>query len=673
MAVVKQDCDSFDIMPFETAKREGKRVLLSTKIDRFIASFSGGKDSQVVLDLCTRAIPPTDFEVIYSDTGYELPSSLELYEEVQRYYQERFPSLKFHIARNHESVLNYWDKIGTPSDTHRWCCSIMKTAPLYRMLKVEGNKQARVLTFDGVRAEESTRRSGYSRIGKGVKHSTVINASPILFWNSVEIFLYLFRFDLPINLAYRQGMTRVGCLICPFSSEWNDMISSVKYRDKLQPFLYRIESIVKKSGVSDIKEYIEAGNWKRRAGGREMKSDTALVIRSTKPHLVVGVKKNKKNILTWIPAVGQVVGNASRGETFYKGKTYSYSIKSENEGCEITFYNTASEPLLQGLIKRALYKATFCINCEACEVECPTGALKIIPEAIIDRNKCIHCHRCLNFHELGCIVAHSLKITEQNPSKMKLIGYNNFGLNESWLDFFFKNSDTYFSNTDHGLNVKEQLPAFVKWMVHAGILTDTKSKKLSELGELLKHVYEDNPRLVWEVIWINLAYNSPIVQWYTSSMSFNTDFTESEVRELVKNDFPEASATTVKNVVYALFRTLKESPIGDELKQLESVEKLSFKREAYEELSREAIAYSVYKYADVKGIKNLRVQDLYSQMSTDGIVPQFGLPKDLFLKALRSLSSDNNRVLVAELNMGLDHITLRDDLTCEKALTILSV
>lgn len=138
MAVVKQDCDSFDIMPLETAKGEGKQVLLSTKIDRFIASFSGGKDSQVVLDLCTRAIPPTDFEVIYSDTGYELPSSLQLYDEVRQYYQERFPSLSFHVARNHESVLNYWDKIGTPSDTHRWCCSIMKTAPLYRMLKIGG-------------------------------------------------------------------------------------------------------------------------------------------------------------------------------------------------------------------------------------------------------------------------------------------------------------------------------------------------------------------------------------------------------------------------------------------------------------------------------------------------------------------------------------------------------
>ena len=241
MAVVKEDCDSFDIVPLETANQEGKRVLLSTKIDRFIASFSGGKDSQVVLDLVTRAIPPTTFEVIYSDTGYELPPSLELYEEVKRYYGERFPALKFSTTRNHESVLNYWDQIGTPSDTHRWCCSVMKTAPLYRSLKVDGTKQAKVLAFEGVRSEESVRRSSYNRIGKGVKHPFVINARPILNWNTTEIFLYLFEQNLPVNPAYRVGKPRVGCILCPFGSPWDDMIVNKCYPDNLRPFLGRIE------------------------------------------------------------------------------------------------------------------------------------------------------------------------------------------------------------------------------------------------------------------------------------------------------------------------------------------------------------------------------------------------------------------------------------------------
>ena len=109
MAIVKENCDSFDIVPLEEAEKQGKKIFQTTKIDRFLASFSGGKDSQVILDLCTRAIPSTDFEVIYSDTGYELPSSLKLYEEVQEYYKALYPDLKFSVARNHESVLNYWD------------------------------------------------------------------------------------------------------------------------------------------------------------------------------------------------------------------------------------------------------------------------------------------------------------------------------------------------------------------------------------------------------------------------------------------------------------------------------------------------------------------------------------------------------------------------------------
>ena len=83
-AVVKQDCDSFDIMSLEVAKKQNKTVYLNTKIDQFITSFSGGKDSQVTLDLVSRVIPPDDFSVIYSDTGMELPSSIEIYYQTKK-------------------------------------------------------------------------------------------------------------------------------------------------------------------------------------------------------------------------------------------------------------------------------------------------------------------------------------------------------------------------------------------------------------------------------------------------------------------------------------------------------------------------------------------------------------------------------------------------------------
>ena len=669
MVVIKEDCDSFDVMPLDVANAEGKRVILSTKIDRFIASFSGGKDSQVVLDLVTRAIPPTAFEVIYSDTGYELPPSLDLYEEVKRHYGEKFPALKFSTARNHESVLNYWDKIGTPSDTHRWCCSIMKTAPLYRMLKVDGNKQARVLTFDGVRAEESTRRSGYSRVGKGVKHSTVINASPILNWSTVEIFLYLFKHNLPINPAYRIGVTRVGCVICPFSSEWNEMIVNRNFKEALTPFLKKIESNVNKLNISDPKEYIISGNWKRRAGGRDMTPDSKLSIISSSPDLIIEVFNSHKDVTTWFSAVGDFKGNSEYGSIKFKNKIFHYSIEKNKDKYIIKFPGASSEALFIGLVKRALYKATFCIDCEACEVECPTGALAILPSPKIDKSKCIHCHKCLNFHELGCIVAHSLKTTNSKSTKMKLVGYNNFGLKEEWLDFFMINHEDFFSSDDHGLNTKEQLPSFIKWLIHSEIITDAKSKSLTDLGHVLTSIYHDNPSLVWEIIWINLTYSSPIVKWYAQSIPFLSELADAELKELVKNDYPDTGDTTIKNIVYALLRTLKESPIGEEMFQYVPTDKQKFIRRPNSNISCEAIAYSLYKYAELNDTKELRVSTLFSDTEHSPKI-EFGIDRNNLLKILRYLHTEG--ILIAELNMGLDHITLKNDINSVSVLKILT-
>ena len=61
-------------------------------------------------------------------------------------------------------------------------------------------------------------------------------------------------------------------------------------------------------------------------------------------------------------------------------------------------------------------------------------------------------------------------------------------------------------------------------------------------------------------------------------------------------------------------------------------------------------------------VTSLRVSDFYSDEMEHGPFREFGLSKSVFESALRSLNSSSNRVLVAELNMGLDHITLRDDL-----------
>lgn len=154
-------------------------------------------------------------------------------------------------------------------------------------------------------------------------------------------------------------------------------------------------------------------------------------------------------------------------------------------------------------------------------------------------------------------------------------------------------------------------------------------------------------------------------------MSFGSIFTDADIREGVKNDYSSDSTTTIKNVVYALTRTFKESPIGEDLGQLVKVDKNLYTRSGYSDVEVEAVAYSLYKYAQIKGSNLMRVSDLYKAEEKDGIYREFGISKNDLEKKLRFLSSDRHRVLIAELSMGLDHITLRDDLSPEKVLEAL--
>lgn len=667
MAIVKEDCDSFDIMDDDAAQEQGKKRLLTTKIDVFLASFSGGKDSQVVLDLCTRALPPSVFEVIYSDTGYELPASLSLYEEVKKHYVAKFPGLRFSTSRNHASVLSYWDRIGTPSDTHRWCCSVMKTAPLYRSFKILGsNKQARVLTFDGVRAEESTRRSNYKRLGKGVKHSTVINAHPILNWNTTEIFLYLFANSLPINLAYRFGKARVGCIICPYSSCWDDMIVNKIYQPQLRPFIERIQEWSEREGIKDVQNYIRDRKWKFRASGKFLSVPTQIIFKNSPVNFFVTVKGGKSNILEWIKVLAPITltkeVNRAFGDIKVNNSIYSYEINGSYSDFTLEVKGLKDLTIISSL-KRIIYKASYCINCESCEIECPTGALSVYPSVQVNSKTCIHCHRCLNFHDKGCIVANSINMTTETSIKAKagIDRYNTFGIHEEWMAEFLMSPEDFWENNCLG---PKQVPSFKNWLKEAEIV-DSKLN-LTELGSCLSKLYIDNPDFVWSVIFTNLTYNSFIVKWFVEHIAVGQLFDKTSISDMISEEYPGYGKRTVDNAVSALFQLFKYCPSNSPF-NLAITEGKMFKRISYEASPVEAVSYSLYKYGESVGYLQFRVADLYDDETKHGPVTEFGIAKSELEKVLRTLNSANNRVLIAELNMGLDHITLRDDI---KAISV---
>ena len=662
MAIVKEDCDSFDIVPLDKAEKDGKKVYQTTKIDRFLASFSGGKDSQVVLDLCTRAIPSTDFEVVYSDTGYELPPSLKLYQEIQQHYQSLYPDLKFSTAKNHASVLSYWDKIGTPSDSHRWCCSIMKTAPLYRTFKIEGtNKQAKVLTFDGVRAEESLKRGKYGRTGKG-KHTTIYNAHPILEWNAVEIFLYLFRHHLPINQAYRDGKARVGCVICPFSTSWDDMIATKKYPNELKPFTERLQSWSSINRISDAKKFIEDRRWKIKAIGNTDLTKVSVEFSEINHNFVAHVINSQFRIYLWLPTLCDYTVNSLEGKDIgtlnFRKRIYNFNVVYGANDYTLTIENPDVDLAL--LMRRVIYKSAYCINCEGCEVECPTGALSVVPQVKIDKSKCIHCHKCLTFHDLGCYSADSVRMIKNmnNSENAKIQGYKTFGFREEWLQEYLVDPEYFWHSNSLGT---AQVDGFKAWLKDAEI-NDTKNK-LTQFGELIQRIYQNEEALTWELILTNLSYHSFIVKWFLNNITVGKEFDRKTLETLINEQGYSAKGKTVSNAVAAFVQTLEYSPLGKDMKLGVPTENKTRVREFYEDVSNAGLVYNLYKYAEFKGVRSLRVSDFYMEDSINGPYKTLGVTKKKFQDVLRSLNSLDNRVLIAELAMGLDSITLRDDIT----------
>ena len=363
--------------------------------------------------------------------------------------------------------------------------------------------------------------------------------------------------------------------------------------------------------------------------------------------------------------------NSIIGELEFKQEIYNFEVLFTNDNHDFTFVLHDNNNIqLRYYLRRVINKSAYCINCEACELECPTGALSVYPNIEIDKEKCVHCYKCLEYHNVGCIVADSMiKPTTIKLKNMKISKYGTFGIHQEWVDIYLTDPETFW---DERILGNKQIPSFKAWLKDAEIVDD--KVKLTPFGEMCVEINKENTTLLWELIYINLAYNSPLMNWFSSAVKFNMETSRKDLDKLAIEYFQQTfKESTITYAVQALVQTFKYSPIGDELLQFVAQDAKGnlFQRLPFYDLSPEAVAYSLYKYAQNKGIKMLRVSDLYRPEEEFGLYKEFGISKNELQKKLRFLSSDSNRVLLAELAMGLDHITLRDDLNAITALKAL--
>lgn len=228
-------------------------------------SFSGGKDSTVLVDLCKKVHP--DIPVVFFDTGLEWPEirdfvktfdnvtwlkpkknfrqiimecgypviSKEVAELIQSarnnpdgYAMQRFYDGSEYNAKTGDkfSLARYKYLLDSDIPISAECCKVMKKDVAKEYTKTTGRKPL-VATL----AEESRqRRLAWLKSGCNSYGSREPKSTPMSFWTKQDILEYIHEYNLPIASIYGKlfkdeygkwrlsGADRTGCVFCAFGA-----------------------------------------------------------------------------------------------------------------------------------------------------------------------------------------------------------------------------------------------------------------------------------------------------------------------------------------------------------------------------------------------------------------------------------------------------------------------
>ena len=243
-------------------------------VDGIYISFSGGKDSTVLIHLCRQLYP--DLVGLYSDTGLEF---LEIRDFVQTFdnitivtpkmhHREMLKKCGYPVVSKEQAEWIYRIRSGTSSGaiqkafygmnldgtptrfklSEQWkyllnapfnigsgCCKEMKLKPIAEYVK----KTGRVPIMGTTASESALRAQKFLQYGFYNLEGKKAQCTPMSIWTDDDVWEYIHRFNLPYCKIYDMGYDRTGCVFCMFGAHLDKEPNRFQKLQRTHPDLWR--------------------------------------------------------------------------------------------------------------------------------------------------------------------------------------------------------------------------------------------------------------------------------------------------------------------------------------------------------------------------------------------------------------------------------------------------
>ena len=243
-------------------------------VDGIYISFSGGKDSTVLIHLCRQLYP--DLVGLYSDTGLEFPEIRDFVQTFDNitivtpkmHHREMLKKCGYPVVSKEQAEWIYRIRSGTSSGaiqkafyglnldgtptrfklSEQWkyllnapfnigsgCCKEMKLKPIAEYVK----KTGRVPIMGTTASESALRAQKFMQYGFYNLEGKKAQCTPMSIWTDDDVWEYIHRFNLPYCKIYDMSYDRTGCVFCMFGAHLDKEPNRFQKLQRTHPDLWR--------------------------------------------------------------------------------------------------------------------------------------------------------------------------------------------------------------------------------------------------------------------------------------------------------------------------------------------------------------------------------------------------------------------------------------------------